>query len=169
MFVGHGRGTSVQQQTDSACSGQCQYIGLFDDPRKLFEGFVGIGDQPLGGQLRHVIGQSAAFHGDQRAFALYHDFLKGVVFRLQYKRTGIGSCAFFLLRFIQQVLEQQTIVCRLVIQQESTVSIRDGGFYKCGIGSLEHDRGPVNRLTGRVGNFACDGLCSSCSEHRTEQ
>ena len=169
MFVGHGRGTSVQQQTDSACSGQRQYIILFDDPRKLFEGFVGVGDQPLGGQLRHVIGQSAAFHSDQRAFALYHDFLKCVVFRLQCKRAGIGPCAFFLLRFIQQVLEQQAIVCRLVIQQESTVSICNGSFYKYGIGCLEHDRGPVNRLTGRVGNFACDGLCSSCSDHRTEQ
>ena len=169
MFVGHGRGTSVQQQTDSACSGQCQYIVLFDNPRKLFEGFVRVGDQPLGGQLRHVIGKSVAFYGDQRAFALYHDFLKGVVFRLQGKRTSISPCAFFLLRFIQQVLEQQTIVCRLVIQQESTVSICNGSFYKYGIGCLEHNRGPVNRLTGRVSNFACDGLCSSCSEHRTEQ
>ena len=101
MFVGHGRGTSVQQQADSACSGQCQYVILFDNTRKLFEGFVRIGDQPLGGQLRHVIGQTAAFHGDQRAFALYHDFLKGVVFRLQHKRTGIFSASLFFQGFIQ--------------------------------------------------------------------
>lgn len=55
--------------------------------------------------------------------------------------------------FIQQVLEEQAVTCRLVIQQKGAVGIRDGGFYKYGIECLEYDRSPVNGLVRRVGDF----------------